>query len=129
MVMNTLCPSRSQSMTRTIFGCVRRCSLCASPCKAAIEPINQDVGINESGHACRDPLFSILDREAGRALAPQDKTFDLDLAFVFDILGRFSEAEWMFSEAISVDPKSKTTQVYYEEHLSRWREGRTGPIL
>jgi len=33
-------------------------------CKAAVEPIDQDVGINESGHACRDPLFSILGREA-----------------------------------------------------------------
>jgi hypothetical protein len=30
----------------------------------AIEPINQDIGINESGHARRDPLFSILDHVA-----------------------------------------------------------------
>jgi hypothetical protein len=40
--------------------------------KAAIEPINQDVSINESGHACRDPLFSILGREAARAHASSD---------------------------------------------------------
>ena len=79
----------------------------------------------------RESLYgnAIAAFQAGRALAPQDKTFALDLAFVFDILGRFPEAEWMFNEALSVDPKSKTTQVYYEEHLSRWREGRTGPIL
>ena len=30
----------------------------------AIEPIDQDVGINECGHDRKDPLFSILGREA-----------------------------------------------------------------
>ena len=38
--------------------------------KPVIEPVDQDVGINESGHACRDPLFSIRGRQAGRWQAP-----------------------------------------------------------
>ena len=32
--------------------------------KAVIEPVDQDVGINESGHVRRDPLFSSPGREA-----------------------------------------------------------------
>jgi hypothetical protein len=42
------------------------------PWKAAIESIDQDVGINESGHADRDPLSSILGREAARWRGPLD---------------------------------------------------------
>lgn len=34
--------------------------------KAVIEPVDKDVGINENGHVRRDPLFSNLDRGAGR---------------------------------------------------------------
>lgn len=91
------------------------------------------------GRARADLADSILDRqerdslyqaalaafERGRALAPQDKTFALDLAFAFDALGRFAEAEWMFSEAFSLDPKSTSTRDYYEAHLTRWRESKS----
>jgi O-antigen ligase len=93
------------------------------------------------GRARADLADSILDRqerdslyqaalaafESGRALAPQDKTFALDLAFAFDALGRFAEAEWMFSEAFSLDPKSTSTRDYYEAHLTRWREWKPEP--
>ena len=34
--------------------------------ESVVEPVDQNVGINESGHARRDPLFSILGREAAR---------------------------------------------------------------
>ena len=65
-------------------------------------------------------LQAITDFEKGRALAPLDKTFPLELAFVYDALGRFPEAEWMFYEARALDPKSTTTERYYQDHLLRW---------
>jgi hypothetical protein len=37
IVMKTVWPSRSQSKTRTMFGCVRLCSLPASRCMTASE--------------------------------------------------------------------------------------------
>src|ERR1019366_1366784 len=38
--------------------------------KPAVEPIDQDVGVNESGHAGRDPLCPILGCETARRGAP-----------------------------------------------------------
>jgi O-antigen ligase len=70
----------------------------------------------------RESLYfqAIEDFEKGRALAPLDKTFPLELAFVYDALARFPEAEWMFYEARALDPKSATTERYYQAHLLRW---------
>lgn len=58
--------------------------------------------------------------QRARDLVPLDKTYPLELAFTYDALQRFGEAEWMFSEAISLDPKSKPTRQYYEAHLTKW---------
>lgn len=66
-------------------------------------------------------LSALATFEEGRALVPQDKSFVLELAFAYDELGRFAEAEWMFGEAFLLDPKSTTTRRYYEAHLARWR--------
>jgi hypothetical protein len=57
-----------------------------------------------------------------RQLAPLDENFYLQLGYAYDLLGRFAEAEWMFYEAIRLDPKSISTKRYYERHLKRWRD-------
>ncbi|PZR78990.1 MAG: hypothetical protein DLM52_01915 [Chthoniobacterales bacterium] len=77
----------------------------------------------------RDALYlaALLAFEHGRALAPLDKLFPLELAFTYDSLGRFPEAEWMFAEARRLDPKSTSTQGYYEGHLMQW-SGRTPEV-
>ena len=63
-----------------------------------------------------------------RRLAPLDENFDLQLGYTYDLLGRFPEAEWMFYEALRLDPKSISTKRYYERHLKRWRDsGSTSP--
>lgn len=64
---------------------------------------------------------------SGRRLAPQDEGFALELGYAYDALGRFTEAEWMFSEALRLDPKSNSTKGYYEKHLQRWREAGSAP--
>ena len=60
-----------------------------------------------------------------RELAPQDKTSAVDLGFAYDALGRFAEAEWMFGEALRLDPKATSTRGYYQTHLKSWRDGKT----
>lgn len=82
-----------------------------------------DLGKSPSEHD-RLYLDAISAFEEGHALAPQDKSFALELAFAYDELSRFAEAEWMFHEAFSLDPKSTTTRRYYEAHLMRWRGER-----
>ena len=65
--------------------------------------------------------------ENARALAPLDKTFPVALGSLYDLLGRFPEAEWMFNEALALDPKSEPTRQCYEAHLKNWREGQSKP--
>lgn len=61
--------------------------------------------------------------EKARALAPQDKTFVVMLAFTYDAAGRFAEGEWMFYEAMRLDPRSTYLKEVYKFHLARWRAG------
>lgn len=60
--------------------------------------------------------------KTARQLAPLDENFALQLGYTYDKLGRFPEAEWMFYEALRLDPKSVSTKRYYERHLKRWHE-------
>jgi len=53
-------------------------------------------------------------------LAPRDEVFILQLAFTYDALGRFAEAEWMYDEAMGLDPKSKSIRNHYQAHIQRW---------
>lgn len=62
--------------------------------------------------------------EKGRALAPRDTTFAVNLGFAYDELGRFDEGEWMFNEALELDPKSIAIQEIYQAHLERWLLGK-----
>jgi O-antigen ligase len=81
------------------------------------------------GNAVTDPqkralLFqvAILAFEKGWALARQDETFPIELASIYDALERFSEAEWIYDEAIRLDPKSAPMRECYEVHLEKWRK-------
>lgn len=69
--------------------------------------------------SCYEQALGTLQKS--RALAPQDRTFLLQLAFTYDALGRFPEAEWMFYEARKWDPKSVYLEEVYKYHLSQWR--------
>ena len=65
--------------------------------------------------------------ENARRLAPLDESFALELGYTYDALGRFAEAEWMYNEALRLDPKSISTKGHYEEHLERWRKAGSAP--
>ncbi|HET9857462.1 MAG TPA: hypothetical protein VFP99_06470, partial [Chthoniobacterales bacterium] len=56
-----------------------------------------------------------------RALAPLDGTHPLDMAFVYDKMGRYNEAEWMYGLALARDPNSETMLHLYQSHLDLWR--------
>jgi tetratricopeptide (TPR) repeat protein len=62
-----------------------------------------------------------------RELAPLDETYSLELAFTLDDLKRFTEAEWMYCEALAFDPKSEPAKSYYQTHLERWRSDGAPP--
>jgi tetratricopeptide (TPR) repeat protein len=63
--------------------------------------------------------------DKARLLAPLDGNYPLDMAFAYDQLGRFAEAEWMYDLARSRDPRSVMMLHLYQAHLEAWaREGR-----
>jgi O-antigen ligase len=64
-----------------------------------------------------------------RELAPLDETYALELAFTYDALQRYPEAEWMYQEARAFDPKSQSVRRYYEAHLERWKSVGTSPAV
>jgi O-antigen ligase len=61
----------------------------------------------------------------GWQLAPRDEDFPLQLAYVYDTLGRFREAEWMYNVALDLDPRSIWAKQFYARHLELWRNGGT----
>lgn len=63
--------------------------------------------------------------EQARKLAPLDETYALELAFTLDALQRYDEAEWMYEQALDLDPKSISTRRYYEAHINRWQGSGT----
>lgn len=80
------------------------------------------------GNAVDDPakrafLFQVASVafEKGWALARQDEIFPAELAVIYDALERFPEAEWMYNEALRLDPNSVPLQQNYHAHLESWR--------
>ena len=82
-----------------------------SRCDSASEPAERT--------ACYETALSALQK--ARELAPWDRTFLIPLALTYSGLGRFSEAEWIYSEARHWDPKSIYLQQIYNYHLWRWQ--------
>lgn len=64
---------------------------------------------------------AIVPFQRALALAPNDETFLIALGRVYDSLGRYPEAEWMFDRAKAWDPRSQVVQRSYAAHLAVWR--------
>jgi tetratricopeptide (TPR) repeat protein len=62
--------------------------------------------------------LSAFDR--ARLLSPLDGTYPLDMALIYDALGRFTEAEWMYYLARARDPRSTDVENLYRTHLELW---------
>jgi O-antigen ligase len=63
--------------------------------------------------------------ESGRALAPREEAFAIGMADSYDALKRFSEGEWMYQEALALDPRSTSLNALYQAHLKKWRDTGT----
>lgn len=66
--------------------------------------------------------------ERARFLAPLDGTYPLELAYTYDEMGRFAEAEQMYALARARDPRSSAIAQLYQAHLeSSQKAGRGSP--
>jgi O-antigen ligase len=65
--------------------------------------------------------------ESGRAQAPREEAFAIGMADAYDSLGRFTEGEWMYDEALALDPRSRSLESSYQAHLKKWRDSGTNP--
>ncbi|MDQ6623443.1 MAG: O-antigen ligase family protein [Verrucomicrobiota bacterium] len=57
--------------------------------------------------------------QIARQLAPLDVTYSLDLAFTYDSIGRFEQAESMYAKARLQDPHSMAVAQLYDYHRNR----------
>ncbi|HEY5036568.1 MAG TPA: O-antigen ligase family protein [Chthoniobacterales bacterium] len=67
---------------------------------------------------------AIVPFEHALELAPNDETFLIALGRVYDSLGRYPEAEWMFGRAVAWDPKSDVVKKSYAAHLAFWKTNK-----
>ena len=65
---------------------------------------------------------------SGRALASREEAFAIGMADSYDALERFNEGEWMYQEALALDPKSKSLSSLYQAHLKKWRDSGTNRL-
>ncbi len=66
--------------------------------------------------------------DKARLLAPLEESYPLDMAYVYDQLGRFAEGEWMYGLARDRDPRSEAIDQLYRSHLKMWRKSGTGKL-
>jgi tetratricopeptide (TPR) repeat protein len=60
--------------------------------------------------------------ERASTLAPLDGTYPSDIAFTYDEMGNFAEAERMYALARTRDPHSTDVANLYEAHLKLWQQ-------
>jgi O-antigen ligase len=65
--------------------------------------------------------------ETARALAPLEQTYPITLGLLYDLVGRFDDAERVLRIALELDPKAEYVRQYYEAHLERVREATNSP--
>ena len=63
--------------------------------------------------------------ESARALAPREQSFALTLGLLYDLLGRFDQAEKVLQVALQLDPRSEAVRQYYDAHLQRQQAAST----
>lgn len=85
---------------------------------AQIQKADSSTSMRERRSLYRTALKAL---ETARSLAPKDETFVLALAFAYDGAERFAEAEWMYGEAMALDPNSRFLGQVYQAHLRKWR--------
>jgi hypothetical protein len=67
--------------------------------------------------------------ETARRLAPLDETYPLELAYVYDQLGRFEEGEKMYALARERDPRSDAIAQLYAAHREEWENAKREPSV
>jgi O-antigen ligase len=80
---------------------------------------------HQSEQAGPDPTLygrAIVAFSEARRLAPLDHTYPLDLAYAYDGVGRYAEAEGMYAVARSLDPRSQAIEQLYQFHLEQWQK-------
>ncbi|HEY0370040.1 MAG TPA: O-antigen ligase family protein, partial [Chthoniobacterales bacterium] len=83
--------------------------------------------LNSTDDADRIPYYerALAAFDQARQLSPLDGTYPLDMAMLYDKMGRFSEAEWMYGVALARDPLSLTATNMYQLHLDEWQNAGT----
>ncbi len=64
--------------------------------------------------------------EKARQLAPMDGTYALSLAFAYDEMGRFADAESTYAIARTQDPNSQAVAQLYDAHRRMWERANVG---
>ncbi len=64
--------------------------------------------------------------EKARKLAPMDGTYALSLAFAYDEMGRFADAEKTYAIARLQDPNSQAVTQLYNAHRRTWERANAG---
>ena len=65
--------------------------------------------------------------ENASRIAPLEQTFPLTLGLLYDLLGRFEEAEKVLQRALELDPRSVYVPQYYRAHQERWKAATAAP--
>lgn len=65
--------------------------------------------------------------ESARAVAPLEQGFPITLGLLYDLLGRYAEAEEVLQIALQLDPKADYVRQYYRAHVLRWQAAGTAP--
>jgi O-antigen ligase len=81
----------------------------------ALVSLGNEDGRTAERPALNDRALEVFDQ--ARRLAPLDETYPLDMARIYDRLGRFGEAEKMFALARERDPRSEAVEQLYQNHL------------
>ena len=87
---------------------------------------------HQKGHTEERPSLhqgALTAFEKARRLVPLDGTYPLEMALVYDEMGRFAEAEQMFNIARSRDPRSIGIVQRYEAHLESWRNYQVKDVI
>jgi len=81
---------------------------------------------NEKDRAAERPSYydgALAAFQKARRLVPLDGTYPLEMAFAYDQIGRFAEAESMYDIARARDPRSIAIAQLYQAHLESRKNG------
>jgi O-antigen ligase len=90
-------------------------------CLGRAEEALHDARAGDDSTALAHYQAALADFEQARRLAPLEEGYALDLGWLYDRLGRYPEAEWMFGVARKLDPNSTAIAALYRSHLVQWK--------